>query len=789
MSTVIDSLVSAINNAVKANGNKEITGNILQVVLDNMVGTLTQINGLLNVNQVNSKSTAYASASDARQAVPDNLKTEGLVIAYKLSSGWIIEQNKDISGTWTDDASWQTLGPINVLRNAETGQIDITIGSETTSVASAEEMDSIKDISSFYFFKSLKGLGQDIDYVIRISSPYDWIDAGKSYLIPKSEFNKFNNLVVKPLPNKNASIAFLTDDAVNVGQTPNFCDGTSIETISTEQAFAIPEDCNYIYVFDYYYIDNSEYPSSIGVAVVPVDKLEVGNMMPVTSNAANLAVQDANNFTKERTEIVHYKVSGDYNNKRLSPNGKLIDETYYLCDGLYYPISQGDDLSYKLRTLSNVPIICFYEEPNEDSFISAEYINGAGIIGVATAPANAKYFRYCTIPNDQYYLLSTPLSVRELADVEYIVGKSANAWKKGTLINNCIVVSDNTWYGSGHCYLIPKTSFADCYKILDIIPNSTYDAQIAFLKSDSLDVVDYCDGTSVMIIDSKSRIAIPEDCNFIYVYIYYQSVDISTNLYYYPDSIILLGVGLADDVIRLQNWQSETNKALTSINTELKFQKGGFAKDIFREICADIDLSNYPINGNIIVIGDSTIAGYITNVPVASFLTVTGTKTDISTPSDTIAGQTAKYNALSQSVKEGANYVFVQIGLNDNSYQRVDKTIFGEYQTLINTIHINSPSAKIILGVMLPCRQRYYDLFTPEQADIAYNNYLELNSAIKNLLFIGNNVCASYHYVVLSDDNGNLLPMYETTSNDHIHPNAAGAKVIAWSWLTSLYKG
>ena len=139
MSTVIDSLVSAINNAVKANGNKEITGDILQVVLDNMVGTLTQINGLLNVNQVNSKSDAYDSASTARQAVPDNLKTEGLVIAYKLSSGWIIEQNKDISGTWTADSSWQTLGPVSVSQNTSTGGYKLEVGTEKADIVSQDQ--------------------------------------------------------------------------------------------------------------------------------------------------------------------------------------------------------------------------------------------------------------------------------------------------------------------------------------------------------------------------------------------------------------------------------------------------------------------------------------------------------------------------------------------------------------------------------------------------------------------------------------------------------------------------
>lgn len=162
MSTVIDSLVSAINNAVKANGTKAITGNILQVVLDNMVGTLTQINGLLNVNQVNSKSDAYGSASAARQAVPDNLKTEGLVIAYKLSSGWVIEQNKNISGTWTADTSWQTVGPVGFSQNATTGNDTINIGDTNVVVADGNKL--IK-LAGFAYSQSAFEVG-DIYYNI-----------------------------------------------------------------------------------------------------------------------------------------------------------------------------------------------------------------------------------------------------------------------------------------------------------------------------------------------------------------------------------------------------------------------------------------------------------------------------------------------------------------------------------------------------------------------------------------------------------------------------------------------
>lgn len=166
MSTVIDSLVSAINNAVKANGNKEITGIILQVVLDNMVGTLTQINGLLNVNQVNSKSTAYASASDARQTVPDNLKTEGLVIAYKLSSGWIIEQNKDISGTWTADSSWQTVGPVSVSQNTNTGHKELKIGNVVVPTTFDGTFSTVEEANLLIKKGIYKGIGDSYNFTV-----------------------------------------------------------------------------------------------------------------------------------------------------------------------------------------------------------------------------------------------------------------------------------------------------------------------------------------------------------------------------------------------------------------------------------------------------------------------------------------------------------------------------------------------------------------------------------------------------------------------------------------------
>ena len=52
----------------------------------------------------------------------------------------------------------------------------------------------------------------------------------------------------------------------------------------------------------------------------------------------------------------------------------------------------------------------------------------------------------------------------------------------------------------------------------------------------------------------------------------------------------------------------------------------------------------------------------------------------------------------------------------------------------------------------------------------------------------GANTFAWLHSKILSDAQGNLLPQYEYETPDHIHPNVDGVKVIAWSWLTAIFK-
>ena len=135
-------LKALINSTIQDNTTNDISGSDVQTALINAIDTLDSLEGFINVHKANGQTTitAYGSKALARAAVPDDCKKEGVVIAYKISTGWLIEQNLDATaGTWGDDASWQTIGPVSVSQNTSTGHTDINIGSDSYPVASVEE--------------------------------------------------------------------------------------------------------------------------------------------------------------------------------------------------------------------------------------------------------------------------------------------------------------------------------------------------------------------------------------------------------------------------------------------------------------------------------------------------------------------------------------------------------------------------------------------------------------------------------------------------------------------------
>ena len=127
-------LIEYIQSQIYENSTEDISGSIMQQVLTRMASD----EGVVNVHTISGQTpfADYNNAQAARDAVPAGFKKLGLIITYKLSSGWYIDEfiGSATSG-WSTASNWKCLGPISVSQNAETGKTTITIGSQSYDVA------------------------------------------------------------------------------------------------------------------------------------------------------------------------------------------------------------------------------------------------------------------------------------------------------------------------------------------------------------------------------------------------------------------------------------------------------------------------------------------------------------------------------------------------------------------------------------------------------------------------------------------------------------------------------
>ena len=224
----------------------------------------------------------------------------------------------------------------------------------------------------------------------------------------------------------------------------------------------------------------------------------------------------------------------------------------------------------------------------------------------------------------------------------------------------------------------------------------------------------------------------------------------------------------------------------SSSATDTPSQLTDMIYELHRRTAANTTYPAFAIKGNVLVIGDSTIAGTGVGTKISALMSLASgyTLTDISQGGDTIQGQTSKYNNLSSSVKAAINYAVIQIGLNDvYPASATLSDLKTKYQTLINAIKTNSPNAYIVISCMLPCRARWQAL-VPTTADHAQQMWAELNQSIINNEY-GADAVASIHQWALAYDNFVLRPEYDT--GDKIHENKAGQQVILLSWLSAMF--
>ena len=204
--------------------------------------------------------------------------------------------------------------------------------------------------------------------------------------------------------------------------------------------------------------------------------------------------------------------------------------------------------------------------------------------------------------------------------------------------------------------------------------------------------------------------------------------------------------------------------------------------EILRQLARETSFPLGNISGNIAVLGDSTISGYPKYSALSTYFSVADgyTITDISKAGDTIVGQLNKWKALSVTEKSALNYVFVQIGLNDTD--ETAETFRAQYTSLIAQIRADAPDAMLILGTMVPCKQRWKVLY-PNTWEEHQERWEIANEDIQNGYYDCDSV-AYLHTEALGLD-GNLRKEYN--HGDHIHENAEGAKVIAYSWYLAAF--
>lgn len=193
--------------------------------------------------------------------------------------------------------------------------------------------------------------------------------------------------------------------------------------------------------------------------------------------------------------------------------------------------------------------------------------------------------------------------------------------------------------------------------------------------------------------------------------------------------------------------------------------------------------SYYPKNTvNILSIGDSTIAagygGAVVPSYVANFTPITSTAQG----GDTVLGQTSKFNALNN--KQDFDVVVIQIGLNDMSDSQTTETVLSNYQKLVDLVRSTTNiRCKIYVSKMLPCKQRFIDIYGATNGAASQQRWVELNDAIMTTINNADGRIDS-HVPLLDDGNGNLKAEYN--SGDNIHENVAGRQLIADAWRDKL---
>ncbi|MGN7786824.1 GDSL-type esterase/lipase family protein [Niabella sp. 22666] len=191
-------------------------------------------------------------------------------------------------------------------------------------------------------------------------------------------------------------------------------------------------------------------------------------------------------------------------------------------------------------------------------------------------------------------------------------------------------------------------------------------------------------------------------------------------------------------------------------------------------------------------VGDSTIAPYLGQNPVASYVFSPSEINDgyfcdtIAVPGNTINQQLSAWIAYPNKLT--LDGVTLQIGLNDMAPGDPINDVLARYQNLVDTVRGGlKPEAKIIASCMLPCKQRFINLYGSTDGVISQQKWVYLNQSIMGTNSAHSNITgvdarSNYHVSILDDGSGNLADIYQTAEMDEIHENNIARQIIATGW-------
>ncbi len=348
-------LIEYIQSQVYENSTEDISGSIMQQVLTRMASD----EGVVNVHTITGQTpfADYNNAQAARDAVPAGFKKLGLIITYKLSSGWYVDEfiGSATSG-WSTASNWKCLGPISVSQNASTGKTTITIGSQSYDVATqpvsvsqnsqtghtdvtigdtTTPVASVKEVSQLD--KEINGLPSVVidlsEYELITGTIYavdnKFYNAGafaihRIKMIPCGDYAGRNVTIIPgpaSLSYNTFSITFLKENVV-AGSEVVYATGFAYPLSYTgEQTLEIPVDAQYLYI----YIKDIRQESDTTPSSVVIDEI-AGDFYKSTEVDDKVREVDDKVGENNITDATSYKSGRIYYIKEFSPAYQMNDD-------------------------------------------------------------------------------------------------------------------------------------------------------------------------------------------------------------------------------------------------------------------------------------------------------------------------------------------------------------------------------------------------------------------------------------------------------------------------------